>query len=299
MKYTFIGFVIALLTVVACGQSRTNRLYRPCPGVGQQARVEINRSGDVDLVPCSGRSLLLNGVPFSNGFTISGAGRTNYIPYFSSETNLAKSPLSWDGTVFNFNNATGDSLYTLKFIPSATGYFQVGTDFEDARLYYDFFYKTFYVNAGSSWPSTKLELQPSGTNIWTQQFAVGDIDAVDNSTYFNLNDSAQTFTFAGSGNAKMEFLGVGNFFFRRTITFAGCGGVTINRPVGTANVCSGSTSVQVNNSIVNSNSIILPVARTYDATCSVRAVVPDAGNFIIYMTAACSGDTSIGWIVLN
>jgi hypothetical protein len=299
MKYTFIGFVIALLTVVACGQSRTNRLYRPCPGVGQQARVEINRSGDVDLVPCSGRSLLLNGVPFSNGFTVSGASRTNYIPYFSSETNLAKSPFSWDGSVYTFNNPTGDSLYTMQFTPSPLGYFQVGTDVEDARVYYDFAQRLFIVNAGAIWPSTRFQLRPSGTNIYTPQFAVGDINAVDNSTYFDVNDSLQAFTFAGSGNAKISFSGIGNFFFRRTITFAGCGGVTINKPVGTANVCSGSTSVQVNNSIVNSNSIILPVTRTYDATCSVRAVVPDAGNFVIYMTAPCSGDTSIGWIVLN
>jgi hypothetical protein len=300
MKIAVISLIVILSAISACAQTRTAfRLYRPCPGVGQQAKVEINRSGDVDLVPCSGRSLLLNGTPFSNGFTVSGAGRTNYVPFFSTETNLAKSPLSWNGTFFNFNNPTGDSLYTMEFNPSPTGYLRVGTTDENTRFFFDFFNKRLKGNFGAAWPYTTLDLNPNFASILTSQFNAGDVNGDGNFTYFNVDDFAKQFTFSGDGSAKVTYYGIGNFFFNRTITTGGCGGVTINKPAGTVNVCTGSTSVQVNNSTVTANSIVLPVARTYDPTCGVRAVVPDAGNFVIYMTASCTGDTSIGWLVLN
>lgn len=298
MKYTFIGVVIALLAVVACGQSRTNRLYRPCPGVGQQARVEINRSGDVDLVPCSGRSLLLNGVPFSNGFTVSGASRTNYIPYFSSETNLAKSPFSWDGSVYTFNNPTGDSLYTMQFMPSPTGYFRLGTNDDFQRLNWSFQFAQVNWTLGFQ-PYTQLFMRPTDFSVISRRVLLGDVYSDGNNTSLQIDDNLKKISLLGDGSVTTDLSGIGNYNFNRTLTTTGCGGVTINKPVGSVTMCAGSTSLQVNNTIVNPDSIIIPVARTYDATCTVRAVVPDAGNFVIFMTAACSGNTSIGWIVLN
>jgi len=63
MKRIF-GFLIIALCLAAGlvqGQtSRTNRIFRPCPGSTTPAYVEIQKDGDVNFAPCSGRSVLVN-----------------------------------------------------------------------------------------------------------------------------------------------------------------------------------------------------------------------------------------------
>lgn len=66
------------------GQSRTYQISRPCAGTTTPAKVEVERDGDINAVPCSGRSFLVNGAAVSGSLsdgdkgdiTVSGSGST-------------------------------------------------------------------------------------------------------------------------------------------------------------------------------------------------------------------------------
>jgi len=59
-------FAFLLLTsgfsLLATAQSRTNRLYRPCPGSTTPATVSISVSGNITATPCSGGTVVIGGV---------------------------------------------------------------------------------------------------------------------------------------------------------------------------------------------------------------------------------------------
>jgi len=302
MKIAVISLIVILSAISACAQTRTAfRLYRPCPGVGQQARVEITRPGDIDLVPCTGRSLLVNGVPLSSGPTLSGTGRTYYFPYFSTETNLDKSPLKWDSFKFTFNNPAEDSPYKMVFQPSTFGLFHAGGNVAD-YIDYDFKNRQFNVLVGEDGVGefSRFWLSPTNGRIQTNFFMAGDWYGMNNGTRFSVKDDIKTFFFGSAANDALMYLdGVKDFRMNRQLTITGCGGMTINKPVGTVIMCTGAASLMVTNDTVNADSIIIPVARTYDANCSVKAIEPSNGSFVVYMTAPCAGDTSIGFLVLN
>jgi hypothetical protein len=85
-----------------------------------------------------------------------------------------------------------------------------------------------------------------------------------------------------------------------TITAAGTTTVqTINKAAGAINIAAGESSKVVNDSLVSANSLIDVMARTNDATCSVKNYVPTAGSFTINMTANCTAETSVGFKVVN
>lgn len=112
-----------------------------------------------------------------------------------------------------------------------------------------------------------------------------------------LRSTAATWDMGTAGGAGY---GVTNYLYNRTITAAGVTGAqVINLPAGTVNFAAGATALTVTNSTVNTSSIILSMARTNDATCSVKNVVAGAGSFVINMTAACTAETSVGFLVHN
>jgi hypothetical protein len=85
-----------------------------------------------------------------------------------------------------------------------------------------------------------------------------------------------------------------------TVTATGTtGNQTINKMTGTVNVAAAGTTITVTNSLVGTSSIISVTARTNDATCSVKNYVPASGSFVINMTAACTAETSVGFMVVN
>lgn len=93
-----------------------------------------------------------------------------------------------------------------------------------------------------------------------------------------------------------------DFNIVRTITAAGTtGNVTINKLSGTVNIAAGAgtAGVTVTNSTVTANSIVYAIARTNDATCSVKSVVPASGSFVLRTTANCTAETSFGFLVTN
>lgn len=173
-------------------------------------------------------------------------------------------------------------------------------------------------------------------NSESSSVTMGDVDGNFNGSYISINDASQTGNFtaltsltlrsneATLGNASdtaisvnsatdtislyhisssgiLDSQAIASFQYQRTVTAAGTtGNRTINKPVGTVNFAAGATAITVTNSTVSTSSIIFPVVRTADATCTfVKSVVPGSGSFVITLNAACTAETSVGFMVTN
>jgi lysophospholipase L1-like esterase len=101
-------------------------------------------------------------------------------------------------------------------------------------------------------------------------------------------------------NSVRALRAAGNLKLARKITAAGVvGAQTIHAPLGTVNIAAGATSVTVASAITTTASVVLPVIRTNDATAKVKNIVPANGSFTINLEAAATGETSVGFLVLN
>lgn len=125
LTFALLAVVLVLSVFKAHGQSSTS-LQRTCPGASPSpatTTVAITKAGDINLVPCATKKVYISGSAL-DAITLSGSSRTNYFPFFSTATNLAKSPFSWDLTSYGWNNTTLDATFTMGFTPSKAG---VGT----------------------------------------------------------------------------------------------------------------------------------------------------------------------------
>lgn len=64
MKYFFfLTFCILhfAFCIVASGQTRSNRIYRPCPGTTTKAQVAIDTVGNIAITPCPGKTVTIDG----------------------------------------------------------------------------------------------------------------------------------------------------------------------------------------------------------------------------------------------
>ena len=74
-RSTILILTILLLFVVGSGQSRTNRIFRPCPNSTVPAKVEVDVNGGINASICSGRSVLI-GDDVTNNNSIFRVNRT-------------------------------------------------------------------------------------------------------------------------------------------------------------------------------------------------------------------------------
>lgn len=103
-----------------------------------------------------------------------------------------------------------------------------------------------------------------------------------------------------NGIDKFVIANEGDIQIDRTITAGGTTGAqTINKNAGTVNFAAAATTLVVTNSIVTTSSIIFLNRRTNDVTCFIASAEPGAGSFTIRMTAACTAETSVGFLVTN
>lgn len=143
----------------------------------------------------------------------------------------------------------------------------------------------------------------NGTNILINSVVgyteIGDTGGAANSTKFKVSN--EEFTFSSFANfATLYLTGIKSVRYNRTMTAAGTtGNQSIHTPAGTVNFAAGTASLTVTSNNVDANSIILLTARTNDATCAVKSVVAAAGSFVINMTANCTAETSVGFLVTN
>lgn len=71
--------MVASLVTTFDAQSRTNRLWRPCPSTTTRAVVDVERDGDIQLTPCSGRSIFAGSTSVTTATTSSGIVADNAI----------------------------------------------------------------------------------------------------------------------------------------------------------------------------------------------------------------------------
>lgn len=90
------------------------------------------------------------------------------------------------------------------------------------------------------------------------------------------------------------------YFADQTITAGGTtGNQTINKAAGTVNIAAGNSTVTVTSDQCTTSSTVFAVIRTNDATATIKNVVPGSGSFVITLTAAATGEISIGFSVTN
>ena len=78
------------------------------------------------------------------------------------------------------------------------------------------------------------------------------------------------------------------------------GNATINADRGKVAIAAGQSTVNVTNSIVTAQSVILATQVGTDATMNnIVAVVPGAGSFTITANAAATGNVPVGFLVIN
>ena len=105
-----------------------------------------------------------------------------------------------------------------------------------------------------------------------------------------VNALVEAFRITGSGGIQVP----------TTVTAGGTtGNRTIDKTSGTVNIAAAGTTVTVTNRLCSANSIVMAVIRTNDTTAVLKNVVPGAGSFVINLNAACTAETSIGFIVFN
>jgi len=85
-----------------------------------------------------------------------------------------------------------------------------------------------------------------------------------------------------------------------TNTAAGTTGAqTIHKASGTVNFAAGASSLVVTNNLVTTSSIVLLSLRTSDSTMKSVVAVPASGSFTITPNAVPTGETSVGFMVIN
>jgi hypothetical protein len=254
---------------------------------------------------------------------VSGSSRTSYFPYFNGANTFATSPFSWNGTSYQFRNTTLDDTFGFSFTPTVantTGSLLIGSALSTSLELNDGLQRTTLFAGGD------IDLNANGEVLLTSPSTVS-LDAQTGKVYVgsifgtggkarmivqnDLGINAIQFYTGGTQLMYLQSSGIvaltpltiqNKINITRTITTAGTtGNQTINKVAGTVNFAAGTgtAGLTVTNSYVDASSIIVPVTRTNDATCAVKNVVPAAGSFIIRMTANCTAETSVGFIVTN
>lgn len=138
-------------------------------------------------------------------------------------------------------------------------------------------------------------------STWNQSSTAANVDLYLNRTETAIGTGQNDFlNMAIAGSTKARVDRTGHIYIDATNTTGGTtGNQTINKPSGTVNFAAAATAITVTNSTVTTSSIVLGVARTADATCSVKNIVPGSGSFVINMTAGCTAETSVGFVVIN
>jgi len=85
-RILILSLLVLTLAAVDVSAQRTTTIRRPCPASTTPAKIEIQRDGDIDLVPCVGRAVLIDGSAIGAGGTeatttevLTGTNTTKYV----------------------------------------------------------------------------------------------------------------------------------------------------------------------------------------------------------------------------
>lgn len=228
----------------------------------------------------------------SNALTLGWTGSAQTINAPGTELQVA------GGDVYIYTNGSNRWRFNSSghFQPSGSnGGFDIGTSAFHIRDFYiarsiifsnlgDATTSEPFITHARTWNNAGVAFENFKSNITNSASATG-------STLFKWQVGGTT-KFGMNINGRPEF--------DQTITAGGTtGNQTINKAAGTVNIAAAETTVTVTNSLVTTSSTIYVSMRTDDATCSVKSVVPGSGSFVINLNAACTAETSFGFLVIN
>lgn len=196
----YIIFCLSLI-LSACSfapAQNTNLLKAKCPSPSRLYQTfALSSNGDMNATLCAGGTFNIDGTPIPTG-----GGTTNRLTYWTSASTLGSTPISWNGTVYTFQNTALNSEFTMLFTPNnSAGDFTVG-DFATTPTNY-----------------IKLNQASSIAIMSAQMVQAGDINSQVNGTKLVIDDAAQTFTVNNSANSSNLEFDIGNHTFTlNTIT---------------------------------------------------------------------------------
>jgi hypothetical protein len=217
--------------------------------------------------------------------------------------------MGWSGNIFQiFNNNAGSGTLRGMQIGDASDYFEVigaasggSPKFAIRRTATTTASGLLITNASGFTGSSGTQYGTSIVSTINQTSTAGFTDLLINRTQTAVGSGTQAFIdaqVAGSSYFKVD--NNGKLTLQATNTAGGTtGNRTINKPTGTVNVAAAGTAITVTNSTVSTSSIVYAIARTNDTTCAVKNAVPGSGTVTITMTAACTAETSVGFMVIN
>lgn len=151
-------------------------------------------------------------------------------------------------------------------------------------------------------PNTRLLYRATtgfGSIDWDGQILYG-ADASHAFDYGTRSFVTSNGTIASYATVIWTFASGTSIALGKTITAGGTTTVqTINRISGRVNLAAAESSKSVTDSLVSTTSLVFATAQTNDATCEVKNVVPGSGSFVITMSAACTAETAVAFLVTN
>lgn len=288
--YSFIIACLLLVFVVSCTNAQSpTQLRKKCPNTSIYSDISITSLGDITVNPCPSRTTTFTqNVSFPSGTVITASGLVGNpnltFTAAGSITSTSTGAQLFRAQTYDFQNATATSEFKLSML---AGVSNGSASFGDCVT--------------TPTACVQLSQASNASYVSANQVEIGNVVGAGNGRKFAVNDTTGTFVFSSTANdASIDFGGSQNNKLQRTITAGGTTGAQIiNKPAGTVNFAAAATSLVVTNSTVTANSIISVMARTNDATCAVKNYVATGGSFTINMTAACTAETSVGFIVWN
>lgn len=309
-KILFISILLSLFSVFSYGQNIDKVSSRcPSPNRSVYGSVLVATIGDIIITPCPGRSVI---TPTGTGF-VTGTGTATFFPIWTGASTLANSNFTFASGTYKLDNSTNTCAFCINFTPSTTyGNLAIGNVNSASSQGIDIntsFPNNVVIGTLSNANGGSINVSRTGSTavspLLGQTLNLG-VSSTGARARFDLASSTNTAELTtGTFDWSDRFALFPNGMvlkLQRTITAGGTvGAQTINKLAGTVNFAAGANTLVVTNATVTATSIIMAMARTNDATCSVKNVVPagGGGSFTINTTAACTAETSVGFVVTN
>ncbi|HEX8177839.1 MAG TPA: hypothetical protein VF543_22310 [Pyrinomonadaceae bacterium] len=150
-----------------------------------------------------------------------------------------------------------------------------------------------------------VQINPGGSGAASSYLQVQDrarFGYDGSNSVIRIDDAATSKDFAYFSNNVEKFRVTTNGLIKldATVVAAGTTGAqTINKASGRVNFAAGTSQLVVTNSLVTTNSIIICVLHSNDATAQIKNVVPAGGSFTINLTANATAETKAAFLVIN